>query len=263
MISKGDRIAVGLSGGKDSTAVLYIIASIAKRHDTIKVMAISIDEGIKGYRDETLKDAKAMCKKLGITHKVYSYKKELGYTLDQMVKKLDMNPCTLCGVFRRYLLNKYSRKLKVTKLVTGHNLDDESQSVIMNQFRSNVDASARLGPVTGIVADYRFIRRIKPFYLLLEKEIMLYAFLKKFPFSSQECPYAHSAYRSEVRDMLNDFEQRHLGVKNNIINSFLAVLPLLKEHYKAKSKRIKSCKCGEPSSESVCKACQLIKELKD
>lgn len=139
MLSKGDTIAVALSGGKDSTAMLSIIASIAKRHEDLKVIAISIDEGIKGYRGETLKDAEEMCKQLGVRHEIYSFKKEFGYSLDQMVKKLDANPCTMCGVFRRYLLNKYSRKLKVNRLVTGHNMDDEAQSIVMNQFRSNVE----------------------------------------------------------------------------------------------------------------------------
>ncbi len=263
MIGSDDHVAVGLSGGKDSSAMLYILAGIARNHENIRVTAISIDEGISGYRNVTLKQAALLCRRLGVSHKVYSFKKEFGYSLDGMVKRLDESPCTVCGVFRRYLLNKYSRKLKVNRLATGHNMDDEAQSVVMNQFRSNVAGSARLGPVTGVVDDPRFVRRVKPFYLLEEKEVLLYSFLKKLPYSSVECPYAHSAYRSEVRDMLNDFESRHPGVKNNVMSSFLAVLPLLKGMYGGKVKSIRTCACGEPSAGETCKACQLLGKLGD
>lgn len=261
MVGSKDHVAVGLSGGKDSSAMLYILAGIARRHEDIRLTAISIDEGIKGYRSVTLKQAALLCKRLGVEHKIYSFKKEFGYSLDEMVKKIDESPCTICGVFRRYLLNKYSRKLGVKRLATGHNLDDEAQSVLMNQFRCNVAGSARLGPVTGVVDDPRFVRRIKPFYLLEEKEVLLYSFLKGLPFSSEECPYAQDAYRSEVRDMLNELEFRHLGAKNNVISYFLDVLPLLKEKYSAVSGRINTCKCGEPSASNECKACELLGRL--
>ncbi len=263
LLEEKDRIAVGVSGGKDSVAALYLLNGVAKRHKGMGVTAVTIDEGIKGYRATTLKQAAALCKKLGVKHEVYSFKKEFGYSLDEMVKKLKMNPCTICGIFRRYMLNKYARKLKVTKMATGHNMDDEAQSIVMNQFRSNVEGSARLGPKTGLVEDTKFVRRIKPFYFLTEKEVLLYSFLKKLPFSSVECPYAHDAYRSEVRDMLNEFELKHPGVKNNVINSFLIILPLLKKHYTRDTTKIKSCnKCKEPSASSVCKACELIGQLK-
>ncbi len=262
LLDKKDKVAVGLSGGKDSTSVLFIMSGLAKRNRGMEVVAISIDEGIKGYRDTTLKEAKAICKRLGVKHHIYSFRKEFGCSLDEMVKKLKMNPCTICGVFRRYLLNKYARKLEACKMVTGHNMDDEAQSIIMNQFRSNVEGSARLGPMTGVVSNPKFVRRIKPFYLLSEKEVLLYSFLKKLPFSSVECPYSHEAYRSEVRDMLNDFENWHPGVKNNVISSFLAILPLLKNSFRGDGRNIRSCKfCKEPTSNMVCKACELLAQL--
>lgn len=261
MIGKTDTVVVGLSGGKDSSAVLSIVAGIARNHKSIKVIAITVDEGIRGYRDKTIRDAKALCRKLGVTHKVYSYRKEFGYTLDQIVKKLDTNPCSICGVLRRYILNKYSRKLKANRLATGHNMDDEAQSVIMNQFRSNVETTARLGPVTGVVDDPRFVRRIKPFYLLLEEEVMLYSTLKGLPHPPKRCPYSHTAYRNEIRAMLNEFEKRHPGVKNNVINSFLKILPLLKRHYSKESGKIKTCRCGEPAAGDVCKVCQILGQL--
>jgi len=256
LIEKGDYVGVAVSGGKDSTSLLYILNKLAKKNN-FKVVGIAIDEGIKGYRDQTLKDLKDFCKKEKINLKIYSFKDEFKTTLDKLVKK--ERPCTICGVLRRTILNKKAKELKVNKLATGHNLDDEAQSVLMNQFRSNVKLSARLGPITGVVTDIRFIKRIKPLYFLTEKETTTYAFLKGFLGKYMECPYETDSYRASVRDMLNEFDGKYPGTKHNVISSFLEVLPLLKKEAQGK---IKSCSnCGEPCSQDVCQACKLIKRL--
>ncbi len=262
LLDKKDKVAVGVSGGKDSLTVLNILNNIAKKHRYLELVAILIDEGIKGYREFSTKDAKRVCEDLGVELKIYSFKEEFGYTLDQMVKKLKLKPCTVCGVFRRYLLNKKAKELKVKKLVTGHNLNDEAQAIIMNQFKSNMETSARLGPITGVIKSQHFVRRIKPLYQMSEKEVMVYAFLKGFVGKFVECPYASLAYRSEIRDMLNNFEQKHPGTQYSIISSFLDVLPLLKKAFKGKGK-LRVCKvCGEPCAQDKCKACQFIEKLK-
>ena len=256
LIEKGDYVGIACSGGKDSTALLYILNRLSKKKN-FKVIGIAIDEGIKGYRDQTLKDLKDFCKKEKINLKIYSFKDEFKTTLDKLVKK--ERPCTICGVLRRTILNKKAKELKVNKLATGHNLDDEAQSVLMNQFRSNVKLSARLGPITGVVTDIRFIKRIKPLYFLTEKETTTYAFLKGFLGKYMECPYETDSYRASVRDMLNEFDGKYPGTKHNVISSFLEVLPLLKKEAQGK---IKSCSnCGEPCSQDVCQACKLIKRL--
>ena len=256
LIEKGDYVGIACSGGKDSTALLYILNRLSKKKN-FKVIGIAIDEGIKGYRDQTLKDLKDFCKKEKINLKIYSFKDEFKTTLDKLVKK--ERPCTICGVLRRTILNKKAKELKVNKLATGHNLDDEAQSVLMNQFRSNVKLSARLGPITGVVTDIRFIKRIKPLYFLTEKETTTYAYLKGFLGKYMECPYETDSYRASVRDMLNEFDGKYPGTKHNVISSFLEVLPLLKKEVQGK---IKSCSnCGEPCSQDVCQACKLIKKI--
>lgn len=263
LIEKKDHIVVACSGGKDSTSVLYIIKKILKGRKDIKITALAIDEGIKGYRDKSLEFLKEFCKKEDINLKIFSYKKEFSKSLDQILKKYKGIPCSICGVLRRNLLNKKSKELKATKLATGHNLDDESQSILMNYFRNNIPLSSRLGPITGIVKDKRFIPRIKPFYFLTEKEISTYAFLKGFMDKFTECPYNKPSYRGKVRNMINDFEAKYPGTKHSIINSFLEILPLLKKKFKnSKDLEIKSCKtCEEPCSQEVCKTCKYIKEI--
>lgn len=258
MIREGDRVGVAVSGGKDSFSLLYLLNRFAEKHRKLTVVVVSIDEGIKKYRD--LSNVQKYCKENKIEYHAYSFKNEFGLTLDQMTKRVKMNPCSICGILRRFLLNSKARELKLTKIATGHNLDDEAQSILMNQFRGNLERSARLGPVTGILADKRFVRRIKPFYLLSEKEVATYSFLKKFPVPYNECPYSVSSYRADVRDMLNEFTKKHPQSKHAVVNSFLDVLPLLKKRYSGS--KINSCKvCKEPTSADVCTVCKLLETL--
>ena len=177
-----------------------------------------------------------------------------------MLKKVKVKPCTICGIFRRYLLNKKSRQLKLTKIATGHNLDDECQSILMNQFKNNIQASARLGPKSGIIDDKKFIPRIKPLYLCSEKEVMAYAFLNRLTDDFTECHNVVHSFRAQVRDMLNGMEQKFPGTKHSIVNSFLEILPMLKKQFKHGS--LKTCiKCKEPSAKDVCNACVYLEKL--
>jgi len=262
LIEKNDHIVFAASGGKDSTTLIYLIKKILNSRKDVKLTAVGIDEGIHDYRDKNLEFLKKFCKENKISLKIYSYKKEFGKSLDEILKKYKGIPCSICGVLRRYLLNKKARELHATKLATGHNLDDESQSIMMNYFRDNMKISARLGPKTGIVKNKGFIPRIKPLYFLTEKEVTAYAFLKGFMHEFTECPHSSEAYRGSVRDMLNEFEAKYPGTKHSIINSFIEILPLLKEKFKKEDSEIKSCTiCEEPCAQSICKTCQYIKNI--
>ena len=232
LINKNDNIIVAASGGKDSTVLLYLIKKINKDRKDIKITALGIDEGIHNYRNKSLEFLENFCKEHKIELRIYSYKEEFGKPLDEILKTYKGIPCSICGVLRRYLLNKKSKELGASKLATGHNLDDEAQSIVMNYFKNNVKISARLGPITGIKKDEKFIPRIKPLYFLTEKEVTAYAFLKGFVDKFNECPNSPYSYRSQVRDMLNEFESKYPGTKHSIIMSFLEMLPLLKNNYK-------------------------------
>jgi len=259
LIGKNDKILVACSGGKDSTALLYLLHKKYKNN----VSALAIDEGIKNYRDKTLKDLKNFCKKHKIKLIIVSFKKEVSYPLDVLVKKLDEKPCTVCGILRRYLLNKYSRGYDLIAL--GHNLDDEAQAILMNILKANTEVSARLGPITGVIRDKRFTKRIKPLYFLTEKEVLVYTFLMEFGVSFNECPYVRESFRGYVRGILNEYESKHPGAKKNMVNKFLLLLPSIKKKYSRKndSAKIGYCKlCGEPSSRQICNTCLLIEKIK-
>ena len=262
LIGKEENLGVALSGGKDSLAVLTILNKLSKQNQKIRITAIAIDEGIEGYRDKTLITAQKFCDNNKIELKIFSYKQEFGLTLDEMLKILKIKPCSICGVFRRYLLNKKSRELGFTKLATGHNLDDECQSIMMNQMKNNIAASARLGPKVGVLNDEMFAQRIKPLYLCTEKEVTTYAFINGLLDSFNECPNAVESFRAQVRDMLNDMEQKFAGTKYSIVNSFLETLPMLKEKFKGGMVQICQ-RCKEPSSNEICSACNYLERLND
>jgi len=253
-----NELGIAVSGGKDSFALLYILNRFAEKKRNLNLKVICVDEGIKGYRN--LSEIKKFCKKNSIEIHVYSFKKEFGMTLNQIVKKTNMRPCSVCGVLRRLILNSKARDLGLKKIATGHNLDDEAQSILMNQFRGNIERSARLGPLTGVVSDKRFVKRIKPFYFLTEEETGKYAQLRKLVLDKGSCPYSKKSYRGQVKAMLNKFTEKHKQTKHAIVNSFMSILPLLKKEYAGA--KIKGCKeCGEPCSRDICKACDFLEKI--
>ena len=261
LLGKEENLGVALSGGKDSLTVLHLLIRLSQQNPKIKINAIAIDEGIKGYRDKTLEKAKEFCNQNNIKLNIFSYKEEFGLTLDEMLEILDIKPCSICGIFRRYLLNKKSKELKLTKLATGHNLDDECQSILMNQLKNSIEASARLGPKVGLIHDDKFVQRIKPLYLCTEKEVTTYAFVNGLLDEFNECPNVPQSFRAQVRDMLNSMEQKFPGTKYSIVNSFLQILPLLKQQFKGEA--LKVClKCNEPSANDVCNTCVYLEKLK-
>lgn len=264
LYEKGDKVCVAASGGKDSLAVLYMTSKYCKKHH-IDFFALAIDEGIGGYRDHTLDDLRAFCETHGIQLEVASFHSSFGQTLDMIrddaIKNHNKKPCTVCGVMRRTLLNRNAKRLGATKLATGHNLDDESQSFCMNLFKGNMRHNASLGPITGINQHANFVTRVKPLYYILEKETRLYTFLKGFKVEFTECPNIDLSFRSVIRDKLNELESQFPGTKNGIVNAFMDALPDLKEKYRGKNDYKVCERCSDPCSGKICNACKLEEQL--
>lgn len=262
-----DKLAIAVSGGKDSITVLYLTHKYLKKKGLEKnVVGIAIDEGISGYRSKTLEFLKEFCSNLGVELHIHSYKNMFKTTMDESVVKLKKNnsnvsPCNICGTFRRNAINSGAREIKATKVVTGHNLDDESQNILLNIFKNNFKILARLGPNNGVVKDSLFIPRVKPLYFCSEKEVRLYTILKGFDVGFDECPYSKDSFRGNIGDMINRLEDKHKGVKHSIVNFYLETQGILKEKYIENfGSEVTYCSvCGEPSQKKVCNACELKK----
>ena len=257
---KDIKIGVALSGGKDSSVVLHLIYDIFSKRANCEIYAITVDEGIKGYRPESIKVASRNCKKLGIKHFVVSFKEIVGVTLDEISSKDDeLAECSYCGVFRRLCLNTKARELGVDKLVTGHNLDDMSQSILMNFVNSDMQKLARLGPHIKIQPG--LIPRMLPIRTIPEKEVALYAILKNIEYHDGECPYTVNALRGDFKEVIDILEYKHPGTRHSILSSYDDMKDLLIEKY-PQTELNKCIKCGEPTSQKLCKGCILKNKIK-
>ncbi len=268
LIDRNDKkICIATSGGKDSLTVLYLTKKYLAKYNypkTTLVFALAVDEGIAEYREKTLEDLKAFCNDHNTELHIISNKEEFGSTLDNAFpiinKGTKKKPCNICGVWRRYILNKYSRKLGATKIITGHNLDDEAQVILMNMFKANTKLAGRIGPKSGINEQNDFVQRVKPLYMCSEKEVRLYTLLKGWKILYTECPYSRQGFRHDVQELLNNLEQKYKGTKQGIIHSFLALTPHLKETEKGQA--IGKCQqCNEPANRETCNACTLQQQL--
>ena len=265
MFEHDDKIMVAVSGGKDSVTLLHILAKTESDYPRALLSAISIDEGIRGYRDEAIRIAERNCRKLGVEHMVISFKEIYGLGLDEIVNKLQrrkekgLTSCSYCGVLRRRALNTAAREAGADKLATAHSLDDEAQTMILNIIHGDPLRIARVKPVLSIIHP-KLVQRVKPLCEVLEREIVFYAYLKKMEFQGALCPYAGAALRNDVRNMLNRMERRHAGTKYTIFRSMERIRPALEEL--GKQEKLRECEiCGEPTAGEICKPCQMLKEL--
>jgi len=274
MLRRGDRIVVGVSGGKDSAAMLHVLDKLARKIGNITLIPVLIDEGIKGYREKAKKKAEALCKVHGYKLTVYSFSDLSNHSLDQIIKLREksqdpqfstMGACAICGTLRKYLLNKAALKLKANKVAIGHNADDIGQTFLMNVLRADPDGVSRLGPVSENGEDGLTVPRIKPLIYVPERECAYYCELKGLSYHLGECPYATEAFRGLVKDFLNDSEVKYPGIKFNVLKSYLNLRTQLEENGKNSGKKPASgkCeKCGGKCSKKVCRACQVLGFLK-
>ncbi len=252
------KLAVALSGGKDSSVALCILVESLRQRPGLQIVAITVDEGIFGYRPKTLVKAAELTAWLGVEHHIISFKDMIGKEMDEIAKAMsDKGACTYCGVLRRRCMNSLARELGAEVLATGLNLDDTAQSILMNFTRGDIERLARLGP--HIKVQPGLIPRIQPLRLIPENETYLYALLRELPFSDDECPYADSALRNEYREIVNRLEDKHPGTKHSIVASYDSIRPMLLKTYPPAE--LGRCDCGEPTSNQKCMTCSLMEEI--
>lgn len=266
LVGKGEKIAVGVSGGKDSAVALFLLNKILGKRN--RIVAVLIDEGIPGYRDRALEIARANCGKLGVEIGERDFAGAYGFTMIDVAKKTKNkkalgSACSFCGVLRRSLMNKTALEIGAAKIATGHNLDDETQSILMNFFENDLARMARLGPVNAAGAA-GFVPRIKPLYECPEREVELFAKLAGIAHYPKEksCPYRGEAKRNFFRHTLDMAEQEFPGTKFKVLKSFSQLKPKISGL--AGASGLHYCKnCGSPTSAKggECKACVQMEKL--
>lgn len=258
LADKKEKVLVACSGGKDSTSVLYIMHKLG-----YDIEAFTIDLMIGSWSAKNLENLRKFCAEHDIKLHVISMRQRYGssmcYIRDAVKKKNPkLSNCVICGVIKRFMLNKESRLLKAKKIATGHNLNDETSSILMNMLKGNILLSAGSGPLVGVLKDEKFIPRIKPLFFLNNKEIKKYSQLMRFPVLYERCPCSTNAFRREISTIVDKIEKKNPIIRKNIVDGFFSIAPLLREKYKTND-RIRHCtRCGEPSRGEICNTCKMF-----
>jgi len=266
MFGRRDKIALGISGGKDSIALLDILHKIESDFPESEIVAITIDEGIENYREEGLLYAKKHVKRLGLEHHIYSFEKDFGYGLDDIIKILgdrgkerEFGACTYCGILRRKILNYAAKEIGADVLVTAHNLEDEVETILLNIIRGDIQRLTRLNPRPRKIHE-SLVPRVKPFRSTPQTEIVMYCVINDLKYQEVQCPYAVEAYRGEVREFIFKTQEKQPMLSFNILRGQDKFLSLI-EGTKTKEK-LKECeKCGEATAGEICKSCWLKEQL--
>jgi uncharacterized protein (TIGR00269 family) len=266
---------VGLSGGKDSVVLTTLLHEIFADDPRIELVALSIHEGVAGYRDESLAACRELAAELDIRHEEVAFAEEYDVEMDAVAAEdpLDMAPCAYCGVFRRDALARYAEQFDADLLMTGHNLDDEAQTALMNVLQGDVDQMARpsdasMGPI--VENDGRRERRVqaahipraKPLRDVPEREVALYAKLRELPMHHATCPHAEESFRAELQELLYTLEEKHPGTRHSIMAGYEEYAGLAAEYEETVEESTGECaECGGPTSREVCRKCDLLAEL--
>jgi uncharacterized protein (TIGR00269 family) len=259
MIQNDELVAVAVSGGKDSLALLKIINEISAMHN-FRIKAVTIDEGITGYRNEALEIVEKFCSQLNIEYKTYSYQKLFDLTLNDALElrgNEKTSSCSICGTLRRRAMDYAAKDVGANVIATGHNLDDMLQTFVINMLSGDTN---KIGWM-DLNNQNNSLRKIKPFCEIYESEIVFYAFINNIPFQSEPCPHMNEGIRTEIREFLNTLECQHSGIKNNLYQSIIKISQIVKDS-NYKQKRVCE-KCGNESTGKICSVCNIVLKLKE
>ena len=275
LFRRGERVAIAVSGGKDSTVLAHVLCALNVRENLgLDLVLLSVDEGITGYRDASLDAVRRSVEARGVGGPpltVVSYKDLYGWAMDDVVKAAGArNNCTFCGVFRRQALDRGGALVQADVIATGHNADDVAETVLMNLLRGDIARLARCAaPRTGGGGAGAPLPRVKPFLDIFEKEIVLYAHHARLDYHSTECVYSPGAYRGFAREFLKDLEAARPSSVTDIISSAAQwkigcddLAPSSSSSLGASRPQVACIRCGfAASGDGLCQACALLAGL--
>ncbi|MEQ1896487.1 MAG: tRNA 2-thiocytidine(32) synthetase TtcA [Vicinamibacterales bacterium] len=218
MIEDGDRVMVGLSGGKDSWALLQILDELRKRAPiTFTLVAVNVDSGYKDYKHGVITEiCRARGWELQIEHTA------IGEVMDDILAD-GATPCSLCARLRRGVLYRVARDVGATKIALGHHLDDFVETLLLNVFF----AGALKAMPARLLSDNSEHVVIRPFVYVTEDECRAYARERDLQVIGCCCPACGdlSLQRQRIKKLIFDLEQEHPGVRHSMITALGNVMP--------------------------------------
>ena len=216
MIEDGDKIAVGVSAGKDSLSLLWAMAELRRFYPKkFELIAITVDMRFgdleRGGENMDFSSIAALCEKLNVTYHVEPS------NIEKIVfdVRKESNPCSLCAKLRRGMLNDTAKKLGCNKVALGHHFDDAVETFMLNLFYEG-----RLGcfsPVTYL--DRTDITVIRPFVYAPEKDIRYFAASAELPVVPSACPADGTTEREGMKDLLRELEKENKGLRHRIFGA--------------------------------------------
>lgn len=209
MIEEGDRIAVGVSGGKDSLTLLCALAGLRKFYPkSFSLTAVSLDMGFEGM---DFSKVEALCKELDVPYVVK--KTDIAEIIFDV--RQEKNPCSLCAKMRRGSLNTALVEKGIRKIALGHHYDDAVETLLMNLL-----FEGRIGcfqPVTYL--DRMDVLQIRPLLYCHEEEIRRTAAKLELPIIHNPCPADGSSRRQEVKELLVQLEGKYPDLKKKLFGA--------------------------------------------
>jgi uncharacterized protein (TIGR00269 family) len=257
MFGPGDKVLVAVSGGKDSLALWDVLRALGYAAE-----GVYIDLGIphRDYSAQSRAKAQAFAEAQGLALHVVDLVTTYGAGVPEKARELrGRRVCSLCGMVKRHEMNRVAREGDFTVLATGHNLDDEAATLLGNMLHWQTGYLARQAPVLPASRD-GFMRKVKPFCRVAERESAAYALLQGIDYIRDECPFSERATSLFYKQLLNQLEERSPASKQSFYLEFLKA----RERGAATFRELERppmtpCeRCGQPTTaEGLCAFCRL------
>ncbi len=245
------KIAVALSAGKDSS----VCAETLTHYDRIDVELFHIDLGIGSYSEESLEVSEQLSDYLDLDFNVIDLKEEYGKTIPEVNNERKGKSCGLCGMIKRYLMNKFAYENGFDYVCTGHNLSDQVTSTFNNLANVYLTPFRGLKPVLEEIEEYKMAARVKPLYFLKDRECLVYAETNDLPYYHGVCPLSLESPTNELKEWLHKLDSDKPGILRNFAKSFIRI----EEKMGRDKEGIRNCEnCGYPTATRVCKFCRVM-----
>lgn len=251
LIREGDKILVAISGGKDSLSCAYILNKL-KENFNFKLEALHIDVGIQKCTNvRTRNIVENFCREANIEFHFLKFQDILSINnIEDVLKKFKRPICSICGMLKRYIFNKFARENNFSKIATGHCADDITKFFFKNWFSQNFDWISKFKPL--IPSQHpKIVTRIRPLFECLEIENLTYAKFNNLTIAG--CSQCSFFLRKDKWDrLLKLIDSEKPDFKINLVRGLEII------EFKIKESRLIECEiCGEPTNQEICGVCKL------
>ena len=218
LIEDGDRVMVGLSGGKDSWALIQILDVLRKRAPiSFSLVAVTVDSGYEGFRHDLIAQT---CEARGWEYRIVHT--EIGDVMEDLLDA-QATPCSLCARLRRGVLYRLADEVGATRIALGHHLDDFIETLLLNLFF----AGALKAMPARLVSDNERYVVVRPLVTVTEAEARQYAREQQLPIISCCCPACGDLglQRQRIKRLIAELEVEHPEIKNSMIRALANVAP--------------------------------------